>query len=64
MRPAQAEKSKKRASDRRPIADDRAVVQGVQMILMFPIVVAVTLLLAIGEIAKAEGRLKRFNVAQ
>ena len=38
--------------------------QGVEMFLMFPIVVAVTLLLAIGEIAKAEVRINRFDAAQ
>jgi hypothetical protein len=40
------------------------LMQGVQMLLMFPIVIAVTLLLAIGEIVKAEARLNRFNVTQ
>lgn len=38
--------------------------QGVQMLLMFPIVVAVTLLLAIGEIVRAEERLNRFNATE
>jgi hypothetical protein len=33
------------------------------MVLMFPIVIAVTLLLAIGEMARDEGRRTRFNAA-
>ena len=37
--------------------------QGVQMIIMFPIVIAVTLLLALGEVATGEARRGRF-VAQ
>ena len=37
--------------------------QGVQMIIMFPIVIAVTLLLALGEVATGDARRSRF-VAQ
>jgi hypothetical protein len=34
------------------------------MMFMFPLVMAVTLLLAIGEVAKIEERRNRFNVAR
>jgi hypothetical protein len=34
------------------------------MVLMFPLVMAVTVLLALGEVAKIEERRNRFNVAR
>jgi hypothetical protein len=64
MRPARA--GKQSGSDRKPnkSGERRAHVQGVQMLLMFPLVVAVTLLLAVSEIAKAESRRNRITVSQ
>jgi len=34
------------------------------MVLMFPLVMAVTVLLALGEVAKIEERRNRYNVAR
>jgi len=34
------------------------------MVMMFPIVIAVTLLLALGEVATSEARRSRYTIAQ
>src|SRR5579872_6616712 len=55
MRPAAAGKRELRVFPPRSVTR-----QGVYMIMMFPIVVAVTLLLALGEVATNEARRDRF----
>jgi hypothetical protein len=55
MRPVQT--GKQRVAESSPRSIQR---QGVQMIIMFPIVIAVTLLLALGEVATGEARRGRF----
>ncbi len=54
MRPVKAGKQESRGHHRAPFR------QGVHMIMMFPIVIAVTLLLALGEVATNEARRGRF----
>jgi len=55
MRPAAAGKRELRVFPPRSVTR-----QGVHIIMMFPIVVAVTLLLALGEVATNEARRDRF----
>jgi len=65
MRPVETGKQKKELGlPASAVEDLRLHTQGVQMIFMFPLVMAVTLLLAIGEVAKIEERRNRFNVAR